>query len=147
MILSRPDQPVTFNDWANLRNDSRRSGNADYRIVNGDYFRTMNIALLRGRLFDDRDQPNAARVALISASLAKAKAGDVLYARNRESERRSDTSNWFNRPFDQVVFNNNTQATFAVFQAASLLGVRKVVFASSISAYGNAYSPDYLPYA
>jgi putative ABC transport system permease protein len=73
LILSRPDQPVTFNDWANLRNDSRRSGNADYRVVNGDYFRTMNIPLVRGRLFDDRDQPNAARVALISASLAKAK--------------------------------------------------------------------------
>lgn len=46
------------------------------------------------------------------------------------------------RHADEVVFNNNTQATFAVFQAASLLGVRKVVFASSISAYGNAYSPD-----
>ena len=40
--------------------------------------------------------------------------GDVLYARNRESERRSDTSNWFNRPFDQVVFNNNSIPT-AVF--------------------------------
>jgi nucleoside-diphosphate-sugar epimerase len=43
---------------------------------------------------------------------------------------------------DEVVFRNNTQATFAVFQAASLLGVKKVVFASSISAYGNAYSPE-----
>lgn len=46
------------------------------------------------------------------------------------------------RHADEVVFNNNTRATFAVFQAASLLGVKKVVFASSISAYGNAYSPE-----
>jgi nucleoside-diphosphate-sugar epimerase len=46
------------------------------------------------------------------------------------------------RHADEVVFRNNTQATFAVFQAASLLGVKKVVFASSISAYGNAYSPE-----
>ncbi len=46
------------------------------------------------------------------------------------------------RHADEVVFNNNTQATFAVFQAAALLGVQKVVFASSISAYGTAYSPE-----
>lgn len=46
------------------------------------------------------------------------------------------------RHADEVVFTNNTQATFAVFQAASLLGVPKVVFASSISAYGTAYSPE-----
>ena len=43
---------------------------------------------------------------------------------------------------DEVVFSNNTQGTFAVFQAASLLGVRRVVFASSLSALGTAYSPD-----
>jgi nucleoside-diphosphate-sugar epimerase len=46
------------------------------------------------------------------------------------------------RHADEVVFRNNTQGTFAVFQAAALLGVRKVVFASSVSAYGNAYSPE-----
>ena len=73
LILSRADQPISFNDWTNLRNDPTRSGYADYRIVDGDYFRTMNIPLLRGRLFDGRDQPDAAHVALISASLAKAK--------------------------------------------------------------------------
>jgi len=73
LILSRPDQPVSANDWTSLRNDPRRSGYADYRIVDGDYFRTMNIPLLRGRVFDGGDQPDAARVALISASLAKSK--------------------------------------------------------------------------
>lgn len=46
------------------------------------------------------------------------------------------------RHADEVVFNNNTQATFAVLQAASLLGIKRAVFASSISAYGNAYSPE-----
>jgi putative ABC transport system permease protein len=73
LILTRPDQPVTFKDWTDLRNDPTRSGNADYRIVNGDYFRAMDIPLLRGREFDGRDQPGAAHVALISASLARAK--------------------------------------------------------------------------
>ncbi|CAN5483150.1 NAD(P)-dependent oxidoreductase [soil metagenome] len=42
---------------------------------------------------------------------------------------------------DEVVFANNTQATFAVLQASSLLGIKKVVIASSVSAYGAAWSP------
>jgi nucleoside-diphosphate-sugar epimerase len=42
---------------------------------------------------------------------------------------------------DEVVFANNTQATFAVLQAASLLGVKKAAIASSVSAYGAAWSP------
>jgi predicted permease len=73
LILNRPDQPVNFNDWAILRNDPTRSGYSDFLVVSGDYFRAMNIPLLRGRQFDGRDQPNAAHVALISASLAKSK--------------------------------------------------------------------------
>lgn len=31
---------------------------------------------------------------------------DVLFAQNRASERRNDESNWFNRPFDEVTFND-----------------------------------------
>jgi nucleoside-diphosphate-sugar epimerase len=42
---------------------------------------------------------------------------------------------------DEVVFGNNTRATFAVLQAASLLGVKKAAIASSVSAYGTAYAP------
>src|SRR6202521_3136547 len=47
-----------------------------------------------------------------------------------------------NRQADEVVFANNTRATFAVLQAARLLGVRKAVIASSISALGPSFSPD-----
>lgn len=46
---------------------------------------------------------------------------------------------------DEVVFENNVINTFAVFQAASLLGVKNVTFASSISAYGTAYAPIPFP--
>ena len=42
---------------------------------------------------------------------------------------------------DEVVFANNTQATFAVLQAASLLGLRRAAIASSVSAYGMAWTP------
>lgn len=44
---------------------------------------------------------------------------------------------------DEVVFANNTAATFAVLQAASLLGVQAVAHASSCSAYGTPYSPEH----
>ncbi|MEA2512062.1 MAG: hypothetical protein QOJ59_1549 [Thermomicrobiales bacterium] len=43
---------------------------------------------------------------------------------------------------DEVVFVNNVQATFATLQAASLLGVRKAVIASSISALGTAWAVE-----
>jgi nucleoside-diphosphate-sugar epimerase len=43
---------------------------------------------------------------------------------------------------DEVVFLNNVGATFAVLQAAMLLGVKKAVFASSLSALGTAWAPE-----
>lgn len=45
------------------------------------------------------------------------------------------------RHADEFVFANNTQATFSVLQAASLLGIKKAAFASSVSAYGMAWAP------
>jgi nucleoside-diphosphate-sugar epimerase len=42
---------------------------------------------------------------------------------------------------DEHVFANNVLGTFAVLQAAMLLGVRKVAIASSLSALGSAWSP------
>ena len=50
---------------------------------------------------------------------------------------------------DEVVFRNNTLATFSVFQAASLLGIDRVAFASSGSLYGTAWTPKrfYFQYA
>jgi len=73
LILSRPDQPVAFSDWRTFRNDPTRSGYADFFVVDGEYFRAMDIPLLRGRQFETSDQPNSEQVALISASLAKTK--------------------------------------------------------------------------
>ncbi len=48
------------------------------------------------------------------------------------------------RPYqhpDSVVFRNNTLATFGVFQAASLVGIQRIAFASSESIYGTAWTP------
>ena len=51
---------------------------------------------------------------------------------------------------NEVVFSNNVVSTFNVLEAAAILGVKKVVIASSISALGYAYRhryfhPLYLP--
>jgi len=51
---------------------------------------------------------------------------------------------------NEVVFSNNVVSTFNVLEAAAILGVKKVVIASSISALGYAYrhryfNPLYLP--
>lgn len=51
---------------------------------------------------------------------------------------------------DEVVFTNNTTATFSVLQAMSILGIRRAAIASSGSIYGTAWSramllPQYVP--
>ncbi|MFZ0731366.1 MAG: ABC transporter permease [Candidatus Sulfotelmatobacter sp.] len=48
-----------------------KSPTADYATVSPDYFRTMGIPLLRGRLFSDQDSPSNAKVAIISEVLAR----------------------------------------------------------------------------
>lgn len=42
----------------------------------------------------------------------------------------------------EVVFGNNTRATFAALEAAGSVGIRRAVIASSGSAYGTAWSPQ-----
>lgn len=63
-----------FEQFAELMKDETRTGEADYRRASADYFRAMEIPLLRGRLFDpDRDLPDGTHVALISESVARSK--------------------------------------------------------------------------
>ncbi len=50
-----------------------RTGYANYSPVDGGYFRTLGIPLLRGRWFDDRDTMDAPHVAIITQSLAQEK--------------------------------------------------------------------------
>lgn len=46
---------------------------------------------------------------------------------------------------DEFVFLNNTRATFNALQAASTVGIKRVVFASSASAYGMAWARPTFP--
>jgi putative ABC transport system permease protein len=44
---------------------------ADYTVVGSDYFRTMNIALQRGRVFTDHDSLNSPQVMVVSNAFVK----------------------------------------------------------------------------
>lgn len=69
--MSRPDEIQSFEDFARLAAGARtRTGLAAYRIASAGYFTAMGVPLIRGRLFDEADGPDAPHVALISASLA-----------------------------------------------------------------------------
>lgn len=72
LTLERPDEVKSFEDWSRLSKLPGRSGYADYRVATGGYFEAMDIPLLRGRLFNERDGPGQPHVAVVNASLAEA---------------------------------------------------------------------------
>jgi putative ABC transport system permease protein len=51
--------------------EQSRNPPANFQTVSSDYFRTLRIPLLRGRIFDERDNLDAPRVCVISEGLAK----------------------------------------------------------------------------
>ena len=73
IIMSRIDEPLVMADVPKLMKDPTRSGYANFNVVDGDYFTAMNIPVLRGRVFNAGDTPNAPHVGVISASLARLK--------------------------------------------------------------------------
>jgi putative ABC transport system permease protein len=73
IIMSRIDEPLRMEDYPILTKDPKRSGSANFTVVDGNYFDVMNIPVLSGRTFNSGDSPNAAHAGVISASLAKSK--------------------------------------------------------------------------
>jgi predicted permease len=72
--MTRPDEFQSYDDFRKLGDQAKaRAGLAGFRIASEDYFRVMGIALIRGRVFQDSDGPDAPHVAVISESLAKTK--------------------------------------------------------------------------
>ena len=68
--------PLLATDWNHLF--SIRDGEvssqrtlSSHAIVYGDYFQTMGIRLLEGRLFDSRDRPGSERVVIVNEALEK----------------------------------------------------------------------------
>jgi len=71
--MSRPDEIKTFADLGRYLESGAGGGMAGYRVASEGYFTTMRIPLLRGRLFDEGDGPDAPHVAVVSESFAKSK--------------------------------------------------------------------------
>ncbi|MDZ7779488.1 MAG: ABC transporter permease [Gemmatimonadota bacterium] len=74
LVLERPDEVTDIEGFIRLaQEDPARLGNAEYRIASTGYFRAMDIPLVRGRLFDARDEPGAPHAAVVSESLAESR--------------------------------------------------------------------------
>jgi predicted permease len=71
LLLNRPDEVTSWEMFEAVAKIPGRSGYADYRRAVSGYFRTMRIPLLRGRMFDERDSPEAPHVAVVSELLAE----------------------------------------------------------------------------
>lgn len=69
--------PTFLNDLTKflgeLFRDQARTGYADYVVASEGYFQTLGIPLLKGRLFNNADGPDAPHVAVISESVARQK--------------------------------------------------------------------------
>ena len=71
LTMSSLDERLDMADYERLSKDAARTGFAAFRIAGPDYFRAMDIPLVRGRVFEPRDDFDAPHVAVISESLAK----------------------------------------------------------------------------
>ena len=76
VVLTSRETP-TVEELKALFQDKSRLGTADFCAVSPEYFHALGIPLVRGRLIDDRDGPNAPHAAVISESLARARWPDA----------------------------------------------------------------------
>jgi len=78
LVMTQDELPKTPNNVDELGREldllfqqKQRLGEAEYCIATAGYFQALEIPLIRGRMFDDRDTADAPHVALISESLAR----------------------------------------------------------------------------
>jgi putative ABC transport system permease protein len=71
LLMTQNEVPKTTARMGELFKQKERIGNADFCVATDGYFRALGIPLIRGRMFDERDGPDAPHVAVISGSLAQ----------------------------------------------------------------------------
>ncbi len=69
--LTRGGMDAPFSIEGRPYDPNRRPPVVSYRVAGGDYFQTMRIPLVAGRMFTERDSADAPRAAIISSSLAR----------------------------------------------------------------------------
>ncbi|HTI63858.1 MAG TPA: ABC transporter permease [Gemmatimonadaceae bacterium] len=71
LVLDNAAVTIRMSDLERLFQDKTRTGSASYDMASGSYFQTMGIPVIAGRVFDDRDRPDAPHVAIVNQALAK----------------------------------------------------------------------------
>jgi predicted permease len=71
LLMTENEVPKTMDGFGPLFQQKERIGTADFCVTTDGYFQMLEIPLIRGRIFDDRDTANAPHVAVISESLAR----------------------------------------------------------------------------
>jgi len=71
LILNGQKPPANSEDWDRIAQNPSQVGHALYCVAGEEYFRTLGIRLIRGRMFSEQDNWNSPHVALISESLAR----------------------------------------------------------------------------
>ena len=76
MVLSLPLGGDTFNVWRSYIREGRpatpeESDNAAYLATTPDYFRTLQVPLIDGRVFSDRDTDNTPKVVIVNETMAR----------------------------------------------------------------------------
>jgi putative ABC transport system permease protein len=71
LILNGQKSPSTFEEWGRMALNPAIVGHALYCVASEEYFRTLGIPLIRGRMFGSQDGLNSPHVALITQTLAR----------------------------------------------------------------------------
>jgi putative ABC transport system permease protein len=76
MVLSLPLGGDTFNVWRGYIPEGRpatpeEAGDAAYLVATPEYFRALQIPLIAGRMFEDRDNANAPKIVIVNETMAR----------------------------------------------------------------------------
>jgi TonB-dependent receptor len=121
----------TYADFINPANGFVRNGGGT-TIVNAPSSPTTLVAIPNDSRYHfaqgERERVNAQGALQYRPAENLTVTVDGLYAQNKQLERRNDNANWFNRPFDKVVFDNNPTVATATFLSETLSGTKDMDF-------------------
>ncbi len=71
LIINGQKPPANFDEFGRIGQNRSQTGLAEYAVASEEYFRTLGVPLIRGRMFGEQDDMNSPHVAMISESLAR----------------------------------------------------------------------------